>query len=193
MKNVLFALLLTATAFVSAEPLTIAPEFTLPLQPAPEYALVPISSLKEKFFYVRFAAAERDVTRPGEPLPGLGIGYRQLAGNGAADISINGIGIAERKKSQIFWSAPRASYLRYLQPDAEKSTYVGGGLAWGGVASRGQDFIGLIPSATFGYEFARKSAVLGFAEFNVSQPALAVHKMGPFPGPIAECTVGIGF
>lgn len=128
-------------------------------------------------------------------LPGLGIGYRRLAGDGAADISISGIGVAEKKNGKIFWTAPRASYLYYLQPDQIKSFYVGGGLAWGGLES-GQhqsDFVGIIPSITGGYEFVRKSTVLSFAEFSISQPALAVHKKGDFPLPIAELTIGIGF
>lgn len=148
---------------------------------------------KPAFFYVHFAAAESDVTQMHSLLPGLGIGYRRLAGDGAADISISGIGYAEKKNSRIFWTFPKTSYIHYLQPDQKQSYYLGGGLAWGGLDSKSQNFVGIIPSITGGYEFVRKSTVLGFTEFNISQPALAVYRNGAFPGPIAECTVGIGF
>jgi hypothetical protein len=152
---------------------------------------------KPAFFYVRFAAAESDVARMSSLLPGLGIGYRRLAGNGAADISISGIGYGEKKNGQIFWTVPKTSYLHYFDPDQQHSLYMGGGLAWGGLMSKENQkenhFIGIIPSFTSGYEFVRKSTVLGFTELNISQPALAVYKKGAFPGPIAELTLGIGF
>lgn len=148
---------------------------------------------KPAFFYVRFAAAESDVARMGSVLPGLGFGYRRLAGSGAADISIGGIGYKEAKNGKIFWTLPKASYLHYLQPDQKQSFYIGGGLAWGGLILNKDRFVGLIPSFTSGYEFVRKSSVLGFAELNISQPMLAVYKKGSFPGPVAELTFGIGF
>lgn len=146
------------------------------------------------FFYVRFAVAESDIARASAPVPGLGLGYRRLAGNGAADISISGIGISSDRNSRFFWIAPKTSYFFYSSPDRKESFYYGGGLAWGGLKSKKKDsFVGIIPSLTYGYEFMRKSPVLGFAEFNVSQPALAVYKKGSFPGPVAECTIGFGF
>lgn len=154
---------------------------------------------KPAFFYIRFAAAESDITQINSLAPGLGIGYRRLAGDGAADISVSGIGYAEKKSGRIFWTAPKASYIHYFQPDKKESFYLGGGLAWGGLESKKEsgfkkhDFIGLIPSATAGYEFVRKSTVLGFTELNISQPTLAVSNKGIFPGPIIECTLGIGF
>lgn len=159
------------------------------LSAEPTCELMPTDLAKPAFFYVRFSAAE--VT---SPLPGLGIGYRRMAGNGAADISISGIGYDERKGGSSFvWTAPKASYLYYLKPEQKQSFYLGTGLAWGGVGSKHNRFVGLIPSFTSGYEFIRKSSVLGFTEINISQPALAVYQKGKFPTPIAECTVGIGF
>ena len=125
-------------------------------------------------------------------VPGLGLGYRRTSGHGAADISINGLGKA-RHDSKFLWTAPKASYLHYFQPDAEKTGYVGGGLAWGGINSHKRDFVGIIPSATAGYEFARKSSFLGFSELTISQPALLVGHSGSFPGPIAELSMGVGF
>lgn len=148
---------------------------------------------KPAFFYVQFAAAETDITRMHSVLPGLGIGYRRLAGDGAADISVRGIGNAEKKNGRVFWTFPKTSYIHYLQPDEKQSFYIGGGLAWGGLSSKYQNFIGIVPSVTGGYEFVRKSTVLGFTELNISQPAIAVYRNGAFSGPIAECTVGIGF
>jgi hypothetical protein len=148
---------------------------------------------KQGFFYVRFAAAESDFIHASPVVPGLGIGYRRLAGNGAADISISGLGTAERKSGNVYWAVPKASYFRYLNPEAKGSLYLGGGIAWGGIESKNQKFIGLVPSATAGYEFARKSTVLGFSELNISQPTLSVYRKGTFPGPIAEAIVGIGF
>ncbi len=149
---------------------------------------------KSGFFYVRFAAAQSDFSQIDSLLPGLGIGYRRLAGDGAADISFSGIGRNERKNGRLFWTAPKASYIHYLKPDQKQSAYVGGGLAWGGLDNgRSQHFVGIIPSLTAGYEFVRKNTILSFAELNVSQPAMAVYKKGAYPGPVAECTVGIGF
>jgi hypothetical protein len=148
---------------------------------------------KQGFFYVRFAAAEKNLARGSDILPGLGFGYRRLTGNGAADISISGIGISERKRNRFFWTAPKASYIHYLTPDAQKSTYAGGGLAWGGIGSSGQKFVGLISHVTVGYEFLRKQGVIGFSELNISQAAIKVYQKGKFPGPIVECIVGMGF
>ena len=183
-KYLFYAFLIGLFSFISANEM----ELKMPPQmPSIE------QKAKTGFFYVRFAACEKDMIRADALLPGLGIGYRRLAGNGAADISVSGIGIAEKKNGRIFWTAPKTSYIHYLQPDQKQSYYLGGGLAWGGLESKGQSFIGIIPSFTGGYEFVRKSSVLGFAELNVSQPALAVYKRGAFPGVIAECTVGIGF
>lgn len=186
----LFSVLLTAAAAVCS-----AQEPLAPLPPIPIETPKP----KEGFFYVRFTAAEKDLVRPDSLLPGLGLGYRRLAGNGAADISFSGIGRGEKHKGVASWTAPKASYIHYLQPDQEKTAYLGAGLAWGGVDEKDLDkqisrhFIGIIPSATVGYEFLHKTSVLGFAELNISQPAVSVYKKGSFPGPIAEASVGVGF
>jgi hypothetical protein len=193
MKKALFTALLASTTLF-AEPsleLSLPPlDLNLPITP-----LIPeeISIAKQGFFYVRFAAAESDLIRMSAIVPGLGIGYRRLSGTGAADILFSGLGRAEHKSGKFFWVAPKASYISYVHPDATATTYFGGGLAWGGIVSKDQSFIGLIPSATFGYEFARKSTVLGFAEVNLNQPAISVFRKGEFPGPVVECTMGIGF
>jgi len=189
MKKIVLTILTAAAALGFSEEPVIAPTPLPDLKPVLQEKELP----KQGFFYVRFSTAERDLAHVGPILPGLGIGYRRLAGDGAADISINGIGRAERKNGQIFWTAPKASYMRYLQPNSEKSFYAGGGLSWGGISSKSHNFIGLIPSATIGYEFLHRTAFLGFAEFNISQPAIAVYHDGIFPGPIAELSMGVGF
>jgi len=194
MKKYIFTSLIAFAAVVSADQSIILPALTSEQMLPPNPLLqeeVPFE--KRGFFYVRFAAAESDLTRMSSILPGLGIGYRRLAGNGAADISFNGIGRAEHRSGRVYWSAPKATYIHYLMPNAKKSPYLGAGLAWGGVGAKHQHFVGIIPSVTTGYEFVRKSTVLGFAELNISQPALSVYREGAFPGPMAECTVGMGF
>ena len=182
MKKTILTILMATAAFADQ-----------PILDLPPIPLEEVLSPKEGFFYVRFAAAERDLSHADSILPGLGVGYRRLTGDGAGDISIGGIGRHERKSGQIFWTAPKASYIHYLQPGEKASGYVGGGMAWGGVESKGNHFIGMIPSATLGYEFSRKSSILGFVDLTVSQPAVSVYRSGAFPGPIAELSTGIGF
>ncbi len=200
MRKIIVTTLMAASVAFAAEPSIdnadvtpeIAPVFVCEAlsstPPVPETAFS-----KQGFFYVRFAAAESDLIHATSVVPGFGVGYRRLAGNGAADISISGLGVAERKSGHVYWAVPKASYFRYLNPEAKGSLYLGGGIAWGGIESKNQKFIGIVPSATAGYEFARKSTVLGFSELNISQPALSVYRKGSFPGPIAEAIVGIGF
>jgi hypothetical protein len=176
-----------------ADPSAQLPTSISDLQPTPHLLLETPPSDKQGFVYLRFEATEEDLTHPNALLPGLGFGYRRLEGNGAADISMSGIGRSEHRSGRFLWTAPKVSYLHYLQPDAEKSAYVGGGLAWGGVYSREQRFTGIIPSVAAGYEFARKKTFLGFAEFTVSQPAISLYQQGSIPGPIGEFSTGIGF
>lgn len=184
MKKTFLAILMATTAVAFAD------QPILDLPPIPLEKVLPA---KQGFFYVRFAAAERDLAHVDSILPGLGVGYRRLTGRGAGDISIGGIGRHERRSGQIFWTAPKASYIHYFQSEAKTSAYAGGGMAWGGVESKGNHFIGIIPSATIGYEFSRKSSILGFADLTISQPAISVYHRGAFPGPIAEFSTGIGF
>lgn len=152
--------------------------------------------VKDSFFYVKFAAGEHDIARAEKlsVLPGLGLGYRRLTNHGAADISVNGNGYSyEHKKENYFWTAPKASYLHYFSPHASQTAYVGAGLAWGGLKTGENKFVGIIPSATAGYEFARTDSILGFGELTVSQPALALAHTGIFPTPVAEFSMGVGF
>lgn len=200
MKKTIFTLLTAMTSLAFAnEPLPTAPSYSElkldypDLKPAENPLSEETKSLKQGFFYVRFTAANKDLSYDYNVVPGLGVGYRRLAGNGAADISFNGIGRAERRSGQLFWTAPKASYIHYLQPNAKKTAYLGGGLAWGGVDKKEHHFIGIIPNILLGYEFMHKEDCLGFTELNISQPAVSVYHTGAFPGPIAEISAGIGF
>lgn len=188
MKNMILMILTALTTSAFADSSIQMPPYRQGWQFTEEVPVV-----KRGFYYVRFTAVESDLVSPESILPGLGIGYRRLAGNGAADISLSGIGHAARKGNSYLWTAPKGSYIHYLKPDGKQSAYVGGGLAWGGVDVPERDFIGLIPSAIFGYEFAHQSPVLGFAELTISQPAIALSQHGAFPGPILEVSTGIGF
>jgi len=81
-----------------------------------------------------------------------------------------------------------------LNPTGNQSAYGGIGLAWGGLKTKDErEFEGVVPSATLGMEFFRKSAFRTFAELNVSQPAIARTVSDTFPGPMAEFSIGAGF
>jgi hypothetical protein len=111
MKKTLFILLGTLATCIFAE------DIDLPsIQPISTQAHTPS---KTGFFYVRFIAADNDLSSS-SMVPGLGIGYRRLAGNGAADISFSGLGHKESSSHKYFWTAPKASYLYYLSPEAQE-------------------------------------------------------------------------
>lgn len=155
-----------------------------------------INAPKSGFAYFRFAAAESTPTSSVQVVPGLGIGYRMMVSNGAVDFSANYSSAKGWKgeSSSFFWTLPKASYVHYLSPTGNQSAYGGVGLAWGGLTTKDdRKFEGVIPSATLGMEFFRKSAFRTFAELNVSQPAIARTVSDAFPGPIAEFSIGAGF
>jgi hypothetical protein len=65
--------------------------------------------------------------------------------------------------------------LRYAEPAADASIYLGGGLSWGGVDLDGSGPMsirgdGLQSEVVAGYEFARKSAIRMFVETNAVLP-----------------------
>lgn len=181
---------------------------TLPPENKQEFSSAPE---REGFFYLRFMAGESEFSKAQLPLPGLGLGYRWIAGDAAVDLSVSGIGTHERNKDRFFWTFPKVSYQWYLSPKEATSLYLGGGLAWGGIYAekteffkddegmemerfKTEKFVGILPSAMVGYEFARHSSILGFVEFAVSQPALAVEREeGMSLRPFVELSTGIGF
>ncbi|HAB99771.1 MAG TPA: hypothetical protein DCE71_08120 [Parachlamydiales bacterium] len=153
-------------------------------------------------------------------LPGLGIGYRRGTAT-ALDISFSTSHIKNQGEESTFWAFPKMSYLRYFSPKKASSFYMGAGLTWGGLSFRhketipatlpGDDqtseeiaavetkrektfFFGIIPTACVGYESNRQEAAWrSFVQLEVSQPTLAVKNSGPFPGPVAEFSVGLGY
>ena len=151
---------------------------------------------KPGFAYLRMAMADSQPTDKFQIIPGLGIGYRLMQGNGAIDVSTN-YSSAKGWKGEhesYFWTLPKASYIHYLSPASEQSAYAGLGMAWGELKTKdAREFSGVVPSATVGMEFLRKAPVRTFAELNVSQPAIARTVSAKFPGPIAEFSVGAGF
>ncbi len=151
---------------------------------------------KPGYTYLRMAMADSAPTNAFQIVPGLGIGYRLMSGNGALDLSANYSSAKGWKgdSSSYFWTLPKASYIHYLSPKSDQSAYAGLGLAWGELKSKDdREFSGVIPNATLGVEFLRKAAVRTFAELNVSQPAIARTVSDKFPGPIAEFSIGAGF
>jgi hypothetical protein len=129
-------------------------------------------------------------------VPGFGLGFRFSQGHHGFDLSSTGVrgkGWKKEKRS-LFWTFPKASYLYYFSPVSNQSLYAGGGLSWGGIETKkGTDFLGISSNATVGLEMFRKASFKTFVEFNVSQPTIARDATGPFPGPIAEISVGAGF
>lgn len=153
-------------------------------------------------------------------LPGLGLGYRRGEAS-ALDISFSMSQIRNEGQNSIFWAFPKMSYLRYFSPKKASSFYLGAGLTWGGLSFRHQPvvnvdltnidqayadeeiieaprkktfFFGIIPTACVGYESNRQEASWrSFVQLEVSQPTLAVTNSGPFPGPVAELSVGLGY
>lgn len=157
---------------------------------------IEMTAQKPGFTYFRFAAAESTPTSSVQIVPGLGVGYRMMVGAGAVDVSANYSSAKGWKgeSSSFFWTLPKASYIHYLNPESNQSMYGGLGLAWGGLQTKDdRNFEGVVPSATFGMEFFRKSPFRTFTELNVSQPAIARTVSDRFPGPIAEFSVGAGF
>ncbi len=153
-------------------------------------------------------------------LPGLGIGYRRGTAT-ALDISFSTSHIRNQEEESTFWAFPKMSYLRYFSPKKTSSFYLGAGLTWGGLSYRHKAsavqtvsegdqtseeiaitetqrektfFFGIIPTACVGYESNRQEAAWrSFVQLEVSQPTLAVKNSGPFPGPVAEFSVGLGY
>ena len=159
------------------------------------------TSMKKDFFYVRMDVADTQAhvvpqLTQGFFMPKLGLGYRMDHGASAIDISTS-YGYSENKDeaSHSYYSnLPKVSYLRYVSPSSKSSIYYGAGAAV--VAMRNTDaseFIGIVPSASVGYEMNRKAEWRSFMQLDVSQPVLAAIQKGKFPGPLAEFSVGIGY
>ncbi|MBS0626319.1 MAG: hypothetical protein JSS32_09740 [Verrucomicrobia bacterium] len=159
------------------------------------------TTAKSGFTYLRMGVADTQAHQvpeftQGFFTPGLGLGYRAEMGPSAIDVSASyTYGYAEDKEDRsYYYTLPKVSYYRFMTPETKSSFYYGAGLAWGGMKNKAKsEFIGIVPSATVGYEMNRKSDWRSFMQLDVSQPALAAMKSGDFPGPMAEFSIGFGY
>jgi hypothetical protein len=198
MKKTISTLLLTlVTAANFAEEAT--SHFSVPQQISIEPKAPPTITPEEAknwFLYLKMAMADSQPSHIADFVPGVGLGFRMTQGKHGLDISSNGAygkGWNNEIKTH-FWTFPRVSYLHYFNPTSNQSLYFGGGLGWGEIRTRKESqFLGIIPSLTLGMEMLRTSAFLTFTELNISQAAVARKATGPFPGPVAEFSVGAGF
>ena len=99
MKKTISTILLSVVSVLSADPSTLTPIFGRDSdfrnsKPSFEEA----SSPKLGFYYVRFVTAES----MNSILPGLGIGYRRLAGDGAAIFRSAALVLPKRKMAKFF-------------------------------------------------------------------------------------------
>ncbi len=195
MKKTITSVILTTAASLcfAAEP-TVRSLSDLSLERSPHK--MEMVSEKAGFAYFRVAAAESAPTDSVQVVPGLGLGYRMMVGDGAVDLSANYSSAKGWKgeSDSYSWTLPKATYIHYLNADADQTAYAGAGLAWGALKTKdAREFEGVIPNATLGMEFFRKTGFRTFAELTVSQPAIARTVSAQFPGPMAEFSVGAGF
>ena len=198
MKKTITSMLLAAAALVNAREPTVSNTMSNFSINAPR--IMEENTPKSGFSYFRVAAADSYPTqsvKSVQVVPGLGVGYRMAAGQGALDISANyssSKGLNQTTDS-FFWTLPKVTYLYYLNADnAETAYYAGAGLAWGGMETKNsRSFEGVIANATTGMEFFRKAAVRTFAEITVSQATIASSMSVTRPGPSAEFSFGAGF
>jgi hypothetical protein len=115
--------------------------------------------------------------------PAIGFGFRGELESFALDISFFNFILdtnVEDAMPAFAGSTVRLQALRYLNPDADRSTYVGAGLSWGGVsAGREATFTsylndwhgsGLQGELTVGYELPRKRPLRMFVQADVGLP-----------------------
>jgi len=200
MKKTIITTLLTLTAALgfAEEPALIQQQLptTTDVLRVPPNTQIEISSKRDWFLYVKMIAADSYPEKVADFIPGFGLGFRFAQGNHGLDISSTGVrGHGWSKGTRnYFWSFPKASYLYYFSPAQQQSFYAGGGLAWGGIDTKdGTSFLGISSNAVLGLEMFRKAAFRTFVELNVNQPTIARSATGPFPGPVAEISVGAGF
>ncbi len=158
---------------------------------------------RKSFYYIRADVAP--VADAGV-LPGVGFGYRLNYDASALDFSASIKGRHGHGESASAWTWPKVNYLYYFTPAQDGSLYLGGGLAYGGISKREKtdntdgyrettrtEFHGLLGNACAGYEMHRSSRLRTFFQLDVNQPFAPSYRVGAFPGPSAEFSVGAGF
>lgn len=192
MKKMIITILTAVSTFAFANEPAVSKTFT-DLSLDAKTLRKEAASVRRGFTYFRIAAADSYPVNSVQVVPGLGIGYRLTAGHGAVDVSAN-FNSSEGWGESYFWTLPKVSYVYYLNPVEDQTFYAGAGLGWGGLRAKdSRAFEGIVANATAGMEFFRSAAFRTFAELNISQPAVARAISGPFPGPVAEFSVGAGF
>ena len=126
--------------------------------------------------------------------PGFGIGYRYELDEFAIDGSLNLLLANDSDSSGISGSWVKLMALRFIDPIASNSTFIGGGFSLGGtsVGLDGQSYggSGLQGELTAGYEVLRSSTIRMFAEVNGTLP---FYKSGDRWTPTITIGVGGGF
>lgn len=196
-----FLIATAATVFAQDAVTVTAPNAQLvelevkPALPTVETKIAPKNS---SFGYLSMGVSDSQVPKNTDSsLPGLRAGYRFSEGASALDISASynrrKMNTEEGNVRTYSYTLPNVRYLRYISPARNNSLYAGAGLAWGGIKTVDRAFQGLVPNVALGYEMHRKEALHTFAEFSVSQPAIAASQTGTLLGPQAELTLGAGF
>jgi len=167
----------------------------LDLKPAAKEPKETVSPVKH-FRYLRMGVSDTEL-KTNDVMPGIGIGYRISSGSHALDLSSSYNQREKRtdlgKERTYYFTLPKANYLFYTNSGSNTSLYAGGGVAWGGVHTQNDQFIGLIPNLALGLEMNRNAAWSSFIQIDVSQPAIAARQRGDLPKPFAELTLGAGF
>ena len=140
---------------------------------------------KNTFTYLKIGAADPRAEKSEVIIPGIGLGWRTVAGAGALDLSVSFSG---GESNNFLFTLPKVNYLHYLTPASDSSMYLGGGLAYGGM----KRFVGLIPNLAIGYEINRHQNWRGFTQLDISQPAIAAGGKVR-QGPALELSIGGGF
>ncbi len=202
MKKKLVTLFLTAASAIFAQE-QMPTTRELPLEV--KKSLVDSQTNRSWFSYMRLSVSNSRPNEMTSVLPGLGLGLRYNLSVGALDLSASYTGKDVKADGSYFYTLPRLSYLMYLSPKKDQSFYAGAGLAYGAMKNndaKTENFNGIIPSVSLGYEMNRQQNWRSFIQVDVSQPALTTtfEKGKSFMqvasaslGPIAECSVGFGY
>ena len=114
--------------------------------------------------------------------PALGLGYRGEFDSFALDVSFLNylIGTDAYQGNAFAGSFLRLQALRFLNPGADRSAYIGGGVGWGGVQVERESTLtsyvsgwhgtGLQGEVTGGYELARRSPMRLFVQADIALP-----------------------
>ena len=119
--------------------------------------------------------------------PAFGFGYRGQLGTVALDVSfLNFLVAHDRPQSRdndsaFAGSLLRLEVLRLLDPEADRSGYIGGGMSWGAVSAgrthvtadrytTGWSGSGMQGEVTVGYELARNSPMRMFLQADIGLP-----------------------